>query len=49
MSMYPLYGGSKTGEELHDDRTGSTNAMSVIRFDIGCITDEVPTQAEIEK
>ena len=47
--MIPLSDGSKTGEELHDDRSESTNAKSVIGLYIGCITDEVPTQAEIEK
>ena len=41
--------GSKTGKELHDDRSESTNAKSVIRLDIGYITDEVRTQAEMEK
>ena len=35
--MIPLYDGSKTGEELHDDRSESTNAQSVICLDIGCI------------
>ena len=45
--MIPLSDGSMTGEELNDDRSGSTNAKSVIRFDIGCITDEVPTHAKI--
>ena len=38
---------SRTGQEPHDDRSESTNAKSVICLDIGCITDEVPTQAEI--
>ena len=47
--MIHLSAGSKTGEQLHDDRSESTNAKSVIGLDIGCITDEVPTQAEIEK
>ena len=47
--MIPLSDGSKTEEELHDDRSEHTNAKSVDRLDIGCITDEVPTQAEIEK
>ena len=41
--------GSKTGEELHDDRSECTNAESVIRLDNECITDDVPTQAEIDK
>ena len=45
--MIPLSDGSKTGEELHDDRSDNTNAKSVICLDIGCITDVVPTQAEI--
>ena len=49
ISMYPLYDGSMTGEELHHDRSEFTNANTVIRLDIGCITDEVPTQAEMEK
>ena len=47
--MIPLLDGSKTGEELHDDRSEGMNAKAVIRLDIGCITDEVPTQAGIEK
>ena len=47
--MIPLSDGSRTGEELHDDRCESTTAMSVIRLDIGCISVEVPTQAEVEK
>ena len=46
ISMSPLSDGNKTEEELHDDRSVSTNAKSVVRFDIGCITDDVPTQAE---
>ena len=45
--MIPLSDGSKTGEELRDDRSERTDAMSVIRLDIGYITDEVPTQADI--
>ena len=49
ISMIPLSDESKTGEELHDDRSKSTNAMSVIYFDIGCISDEIPTQAELLK
>ena len=46
--MIPLSDGSKTEEELHDDRSDA-NAKSVIRLDIGRITDEVPSQAEINK
>ena len=40
--MIPPTDGRKTGEELHDDRSESTNAKSVICLDIGCITDELP-------
>ena len=36
-----------TGEELHDDRSECTNAKSVIRLDIRCINDEVPSQTKI--
>ena len=46
--IIPLSDGSKTVEELHVDRSESTNVKLVIRLDIGCITDEVATQAEIE-
>ena len=46
--MVPFSDGSKTSEELHDDRSESRNAKSGIRFDIECITDEVPIQAKIE-
>ena len=46
--MIPLSDGSKTGEELHDDRSESGNVKSVISLDIGCITYDVLTQAEIE-
>ena len=47
ISMIPLSDGSKTGEELHDDRSESTNSESVISLDIRCTTDGVLTQAEI--
>ena len=47
--MIPFCGGNETGEEIHDDRSKSTNAKSVIGLDIGCITGDVPTQAEVEK
>ena len=47
ISMIPLSDRRNTGGELHDDRSESTNAKSVICLDIWCITDEVPTQAEI--
>ena len=43
ISMIALSDGSKTGEELHDDRSEITNASSVIRLHIGCITVEVTT------
>ena len=46
--MISLSDGIKTREELHDDRTESTNVESFIHLDNWCITDEVPTQAEIE-
>ena len=49
ISMFSLSDGSKTGEELHDERSESTNAKTLIRLDIGCITDEGPTQVKIEK
>ena len=48
ISMIPLSDGNKTGEELLGDRSLSANAKSVIRLDVGCITDEVPTQGEME-
>ena len=47
--MIPLSDGYETGEELHDDRSESMNAKSVIHLGIGCITDEVLTQVEIKK
>ena len=47
ISMIPLSEERNTGEELHDDHFESTNAKSVIRLDIGCITDELPSQAKI--
>ena len=37
IGMIPLYDGSKIGEELHDDRSESTNAKSVIRLDNGAL------------
>ena len=46
-SMIHLSDGSRTGQDPHDGRSESTNAKSVICLEIGCITDEVPTQAEI--
>ena len=49
MSMNPFSDGSKTGEALHEDRSESTNPKLVICLDIWCITDEVSTQAEVEK
>ena len=49
ISMIPIGDGSKTGEELPDDRSESMNAKTITRLDIGCITDEVPTQAGVEK
>ena len=48
ISMIPHCDERKTGEELHDDRSESSNAKSFIRQDIACITDDVRTQAEIE-
>ena len=48
-SKTPFSAGSKTGKELHENRSESINAKSVIGLDIGCITDEVPSQAIIEK
>ena len=51
VSKISLSDGSKN-EELYENRYESTeciNATSVIGLDIGCITDEVPTPAEIEK
>ena len=47
IAMIPDSDGSITGDEPHDDRSESTNVKSIIRFDIGCITDDVLTQAEI--
>ena len=48
-SMIPFSDGSKTGEELHDDRSESTNAKSIIRIDIECIRNKFPTRVEIDK
>ena len=48
ISMIHFSDGSKTGKELYYDRSESMNTKSFIRPDIGCITDEVPTQAEIK-
>ena len=36
ISMIPLSGGCKAGEELYNDRSESSNAKSVIRLDIVC-------------
>ena len=44
--MFHFSDGSKTGDELHDERSECTNAKSLIRLDIGRIADEVLTQAE---
>ena len=49
INMIPLSDGSRTWGDLHIDRSESTNAKSVTCLDIGCITDEGPIQAEIEK
>ena len=49
IGMIKLSDRSKTGEELHDDCSESTNVKSVIRLDIGCIAAKVHIQAELEK
>ena len=43
--MTPPFDGSMTVEVLHDDRSECTNAMPVLRYNIRCITGEVPTEA----